>query len=121
MHIQLMMIMMMKLLFLVFVQFSLLFCGAIWPTIIDKSIDGYETYAVKISIGVPEQTCKMQISFSHDDIIVYKRLDLMSIEYSPEYGGSDILNVQGHHHRVPITLDPYRQTRVPENPCKDCD
>lgn len=113
----------MKILFaFIFLQFITVFCDeGIWPAMIDKTIPCYETYVVKVSIGVPQKTYKLQVSFSHDEIIMYRRLDTLSVEYSPDYGGSDVLNVYGKKYRVPITLDPGKSVTIQGNPCQNCD
>lgn len=107
--------------FFLIILFPFFYCDGIWPAIVDKSIDGFETYAVKVSIGVPEQTYKLQVSFAYDGIVIYKRLDFLSITYSSDYGGSDVLNIKGQRHRVPMILDPLEQMQIPGNPCKNCD
>ena len=76
------------------------------PAMIDRQIPGYETFVAKMSIGTPPTTYKLQVSFAHDKIVLYDRLNINSVSFSGEFGGNDVIRVGGKSYRVPVVVDP---------------
>ena len=106
--------------FLVIILFSLsVKCTSILSAEINKVNIGWEVYIIKVDVGDPQITYKLQASFEHDDIIFWRDLSITSTTWSDDLGGSDIIQVDGKFHRLPIILDIYGRTSL-ESKCLDC-
>ncbi len=93
------------------------------PASIHRKVEGFETFVSELRIGMPPTKYKVQVSFAHDQIILYDQLNIKSVQWSDALGGSDVLHVSGDAVRVPIALDPYRQIpeyRIANTQCLDC-
>ncbi len=93
---------------------------AVIPAMIDRKTEGFETYTVDLLIGMPPTSYKLQVSFAHDTIILYEDHQTRSTQYDTRFGGSDVVHVDGKEVAVPVVLDPYRQIRVANTRCADC-
>ena len=93
------------------------------PATIHRKVEGFETFVSELRIGMPPTKYKVQVSFAHDQIILFDQLNIKSVQWSDALGGSDVLHVSGDAIRVPIILDPYRKVpeyKVPNTQCLDC-
>jgi hypothetical protein len=90
------------------------------PAKIEKKTPGYEAYVADVTIGTPPKTYRLKISFSFDDLILYKNLEFESTSYCEVSGGNDLLHIGSEIYRIPIISDPRRTLITDESYCEDC-
>jgi hypothetical protein len=90
------------------------------PTKIELKTAGYESYIADVIIGTPPMTYRLQISFSFDDLILYKNLEFESTSYCEMSGGNDLLHIGSEIYRIPIISDPRKQLITNESYCENC-
>jgi hypothetical protein len=79
------------------------------------------TYSILLSVGIPHNRFELTVDFDSDKLVIFKRLDQISITYSTDRGGSDVVSFGDEQRRVPITMDPNKELDVSAKACGSCE